>query len=112
MNAPIEPIVEPFVLSQTSGQVARLTLNRGERYNPLSLEMIDALRTELDHIAENSAVRVVVIAGAGKGFSAGHDLSASLAREAEYMALTGASEDHHAAVAAFLAKERPEFSGR
>lgn len=45
-------------------------------------------------------------------FSSGHDLSASLAQEAEYMALTGASEDHHAAVAAFLAKERPEFSGR
>src|SRR5690348_4986156 len=45
-------------------------------------------------------------------FSSGHDLSASLAQEGEYMALTGASEDHHAAVAAFLAKERPEFSGR
>ncbi|HEV7173458.1 enoyl-CoA hydratase/isomerase family protein [Pedococcus sp.] len=45
-------------------------------------------------------------------FSSGHDLSASLAQEAEYMALTGASEDHHAAVAAFLAKERPEFNGR
>jgi 2-(1,2-epoxy-1,2-dihydrophenyl)acetyl-CoA isomerase len=45
-------------------------------------------------------------------FSSGHDLSASLAQEGEYMALTGASEDHHAAVAAFLAKERPEFTGR
>ena len=45
-------------------------------------------------------------------FSAGHDLSSSLAQEADYMALTGASEDHHAAVAAFLAKERPEFTGR
>ena len=45
-------------------------------------------------------------------FSAGHDLSASLAHEADLMALTGASADHHAAVAAFLAKERPEFTGR
>jgi 2-(1,2-epoxy-1,2-dihydrophenyl)acetyl-CoA isomerase len=45
-------------------------------------------------------------------FSAGHDLSASLAQEGEYMALTGASEDHHAAVEAFLAKSRPEFTGR
>lgn len=45
-------------------------------------------------------------------FSAGHDLSASLAQEADYMALTGASEDHHAAVAAFLAKEPPQFTGR
>jgi 2-(1,2-epoxy-1,2-dihydrophenyl)acetyl-CoA isomerase len=45
-------------------------------------------------------------------FSAGHDLSASLAHEAEAMALTGATEDHHAAVEAFLAKRKPEFSGR
>jgi 2-(1,2-epoxy-1,2-dihydrophenyl)acetyl-CoA isomerase len=45
-------------------------------------------------------------------FSAGHDLAASLAQEGEYMALTGASADHHAAVEAFLAKERPEFTGR
>jgi 2-(1,2-epoxy-1,2-dihydrophenyl)acetyl-CoA isomerase len=45
-------------------------------------------------------------------FSAGHDLSASLAQEAEYMALTGASADHHAAVEAFLAKERPTFTGQ
>ncbi len=45
-------------------------------------------------------------------FSAGHDLVASLAQEGEYMALTGASADHHAAVAAFLAKEPPTFTGR
>ena len=44
-------------------------------------------------------------------FSAGHDLTASLAQEAEYMARTGASADHRAAVAAFLAKEKPTFTG-
>jgi 2-(1,2-epoxy-1,2-dihydrophenyl)acetyl-CoA isomerase len=44
-------------------------------------------------------------------FSSGHDLHASLAHEAELMALTGASSDHHAAVAAFLAKEAPTFTG-
>jgi 2-(1,2-epoxy-1,2-dihydrophenyl)acetyl-CoA isomerase len=44
-------------------------------------------------------------------FSAGHPLSESLAQEAEYMALTGASADHRAAVAAFLAKEKPTFTG-
>ena len=36
----------------------------------------------------------------------------SLAQEAEYMALTGGSEDHAAAVGAFLAKEQPAFTGR
>jgi len=45
-------------------------------------------------------------------FSAGHDLGASLANEAELMALTGASADHRAAVDAFLAKEKPVFTGR
>lgn len=45
-------------------------------------------------------------------FSAGHDLTASLAHEAELMALTGASSDHHAAVDAFLAKDKPAFTGR
>ena len=45
-------------------------------------------------------------------FSAGHDLAASLAHEAELMALTGSSADHRAAVDAFLAKEKPRFTGR
>jgi 2-(1,2-epoxy-1,2-dihydrophenyl)acetyl-CoA isomerase len=45
-------------------------------------------------------------------FSSGHDLSASLAQEAHYMAVTGASADHHAAVAAFLAKEPAQFTGQ
>jgi len=45
-------------------------------------------------------------------FSAGHQLSESLAQEADQMALTGSSQDHVAAVAAFLAKEKPAFQGR
>jgi 2-(1,2-epoxy-1,2-dihydrophenyl)acetyl-CoA isomerase len=44
-------------------------------------------------------------------FSAGHPLTESLALEAEQMALTGGSQDHAAAVAAFLAKEKPTFQG-
>jgi 2-(1,2-epoxy-1,2-dihydrophenyl)acetyl-CoA isomerase len=45
-------------------------------------------------------------------FSSGHGLSESLAREGDYMTLTGATADHRAAVAAFLAKEKPVFEGR
>ena len=45
-------------------------------------------------------------------FSAGHPLSESLAHEAEQMALTGGSQDHAAAVQAFIAKEKPTFTGR
>jgi 2-(1,2-epoxy-1,2-dihydrophenyl)acetyl-CoA isomerase len=45
-------------------------------------------------------------------FSCGHPLNESLAQEADQMALTGGSADHAAAVAAFLAKEKPTFQGR
>jgi enoyl-CoA hydratase/carnithine racemase len=74
MNAPFEPALQPFVLSETRDGVAMLTLNRGERYNPLSEAMIGALQTELDRIAGDASVRSVVIAAQGKGFCAGHDL--------------------------------------
>ncbi len=45
-------------------------------------------------------------------FSIGHDLADSLAHEEELMRLTGASADHLAATRAFVAKQKPEFSGR
>lgn len=64
----------PFVLRREDGGVVTLTLNRGERYNPLSLDMIAAIEQELDRLAADRGARVVVLAAAGKGFSAGHDL--------------------------------------
>jgi 2-(1,2-epoxy-1,2-dihydrophenyl)acetyl-CoA isomerase len=45
-------------------------------------------------------------------FSAGHTFEESLAFEAEMMTATGATEDHRNAVAAFVAKEKPTFTGR
>jgi 2-(1,2-epoxy-1,2-dihydrophenyl)acetyl-CoA isomerase len=45
-------------------------------------------------------------------YSAGAGLADSLAHEAELMALTGGSSDHRAAVDAFLAKEKPTYTGR
>jgi enoyl-CoA hydratase/carnithine racemase len=70
----------PYVLRQDDGGVATLTLNRGERFNPLSLEMIAAIARELDAIAADRTVRVVVVAGGGRGFCAGHDLKEMRAR--------------------------------
>lgn len=74
MNPPLEVGVLPFVLGDTREGIATLTLNRGERYNPLSRDMIGALQAELDRIASDASVRCVVLAANGKGFSAGHDL--------------------------------------
>jgi 2-(1,2-epoxy-1,2-dihydrophenyl)acetyl-CoA isomerase len=49
---------------------------------------------------------------AAVAFSATHDLAASLEHEAELMEVTGASEDHMRAVAAFVTKQEPVFGGR
>jgi enoyl-CoA hydratase/carnithine racemase len=54
--------------------VATLTLNRPQQYNAFSSTLIDALQAAVDEIGRDASVRVVVIAGAGKAFCAGHDL--------------------------------------
>jgi enoyl-CoA hydratase/carnithine racemase len=75
MNAPQSAAqLEPFVLRALDGGVLRLTLNRPAQFNALSLEMLAALQAELEAAAQDAAVRVVVIAAAGKAFCAGHDL--------------------------------------
>ena len=54
--------------------VAHLTMNAPERLNALSDEMILALHTTLDDIAETRSIRAVILSGSGKAFCAGHDL--------------------------------------
>jgi enoyl-CoA hydratase/carnithine racemase len=58
----------------TKHAVTTLTLNNPKKYNVLSSAMIDALQLQLDDIAKNDSVSVLVIAATGKAFSAGHDL--------------------------------------
>ena len=53
--------------------VVRLTMNRPDAFNALSEGMLDALQDALNEVARSEA-RVVVIAGAGRAFCAGHDL--------------------------------------
>ena len=74
MNAPLDAAVAPHVLIHTENGICRLTLNRGDRYNPLSRAMITALQSEVTRIGADSAIRCVVLAAEGKGFCAGHDL--------------------------------------
>jgi len=54
---------------------ATLTLNRPEVHNAFDPEMVDALSTALQQIAHDSAIRAVVIAGAGPSFCAGADIA-------------------------------------
>src|SRR5499427_454870 len=63
-----------MVLRALDEGVLTLTLNRGERFNPLSFAMIAALDEALAAAARDVSVRAIVLAAAGRGFSAGHDL--------------------------------------
>jgi enoyl-CoA hydratase/carnithine racemase len=63
-----------YVLKSEADGIMTLTLNRGDRFNPLSEQMLDALQSELDAVARNDKVRVVILAAAGNAFCAGHDL--------------------------------------
>lgn len=58
-----------------SAGVARILLNRPEKRNAITGEMMSALRQALSDAADDSAVRVLLIKGAGKDFCAGLDLS-------------------------------------
>lgn len=62
------------LLREDAGGVATLTLNRPDQYNALSAALLAALQDAVQDIAKDRTVRVVVIAGAGKAFCAGHDL--------------------------------------
>ncbi|MCK5546452.1 MAG: enoyl-CoA hydratase [Rhodospirillaceae bacterium] len=65
---------EPHVLRDDKNHVAWLTLNRPKQMNALSREVISELLSQLDKIAADTKIRVVVLSGAGVAFSAGHDL--------------------------------------
>jgi enoyl-CoA hydratase/carnithine racemase len=74
MNA--DAAVQPIEVTQDAYDlrgVVRLTLNRPDAFNALSEALLDGMQTHLVDIAKSDA-RVVVIAGAGRAFCAGHDL--------------------------------------
>ena len=64
----------PHVLREDREGVCTLTLNRAQQMNLLTTEMLAALQENLDRVASDSKTRVVILAAAGKGFCAGHDL--------------------------------------
>ena len=64
----------PLLVRSTADQVATLTLNRPRQYNALSSDLLAALHAELDALAGDESVRVVLLTGAGNAFCSGHDL--------------------------------------
>jgi len=72
------------VVVARDGVVARITLNRPDKRNALSLELMEELIGALDGVAADPEVRAVVIEGAGVAFSAGHDLSEMVGRDLSF----------------------------
>jgi enoyl-CoA hydratase/carnithine racemase len=72
-EAPLVPMVT-VRRDGDNGGVAWITLNRGDRFNPLSSAMIGAIDAALESAAADASVRAIVLAGEGRGFCAGHDL--------------------------------------
>src|SRR5580658_5039115 len=63
------------VLTEAHNGVVTLRLNRPQQLNALSDSMLEQLQRELDRLATDANLRCVVVAGAGRAFCAGHDLS-------------------------------------
>jgi len=68
------------LLQSREGHLGIITLNRPDRRNALSLEMMRELIHCLDDFGSDSGIRAVILAAAGKAFSAGHDLSEMVGR--------------------------------
>src|SRR5207244_4449768 len=78
----------PVLIEAREGGILRLTLNRPEQRNALSVGLMAALSLALERAGADKACRVVVIAGAGPAFCAGHDL-----RELRELNTTGNSRE-------------------
>jgi enoyl-CoA hydratase len=67
-------MAEILVLKELQDGVCYLTLNRPDKLNALTVDVFSELRKHIGSIRQDQAVKVVVLRGAGKCFSAGHDL--------------------------------------
>ena len=68
------------LLQSREGPLGIITLNRPERRNALSLELMLELIHALDEFGSDASLRAVIIAASGKAFSSGHDLSEMVGR--------------------------------
>lgn len=79
---------------EAEGKTAIITLNRPERRNALSLDLMLELIDSLDGIGRSTRVRAVILAAAGKVFCSGHDLSEMVGRrESDYRRIFEACTD-------------------
>jgi enoyl-CoA hydratase/carnithine racemase len=73
------------LIVRTDESAARITLNRPEKRNALSLELMQELIDALRGASAERSTRAIVIDGAGPAFSAGHDLSEMIGRDEGFL---------------------------
>jgi enoyl-CoA hydratase/carnithine racemase len=82
----VNAMEEPLLLQHRDDRgVVTLTLNRPQAFNALSEAMLAALGEAVDKLAQDEAVRAVVLGAAGKAFCAGHDLKEMHSREPQFV---------------------------
>ena len=64
------------ILYEIENKILTITLNRPEKLNAFTGQMMDDLIKAFDQAGKDDAIRVIVVTGAGRGFCAGADLSA------------------------------------
>ncbi len=69
-----EPEFETLTV-RADGPIGRLTLNRPEKLNPLSWQCLNEIAQAAEHLDRQAGMKVVIVSGAGRAFSAGADLS-------------------------------------
>jgi len=65
---------DPILLRHDEDGIATLTLNRPDKFNALSTELMGLIEQQLDSLSGDKSIRTVIIAANGKAFCAGHDL--------------------------------------
>ena len=72
----VPPMSERLVTFEQDGAIGTITLRRPDKFNALDIPMLQALAAALDEAEAALGVRVVLVAGEGKGFCAGGDVEA------------------------------------
>jgi enoyl-CoA hydratase/carnithine racemase len=85
---------DPPVLVENRGSVRWITLNRPEVHNAQNVSMLISLDAAFDACRTDTSIRVVVLAGAGRSFCSGHDLT-EMSRNAEYASNAATAEGRY-----------------
>lgn len=87
-------MAEARIRLSVEGSIATITLSRADKLNALDLDMLAELSVVLDRVEADSAVRVVILTGEGKAFSAGGDIAAWGGMQAQEFGLQWVRHGH------------------